>query len=156
MFPYIRLGYQDQDNFVRNLVTVLFPYGIYSTFPVVQSALQTTGGAANVVQPAPQDLGDPILSTDEMKVWCHIEPDQDEDDDLLTTLEIAARLHTQNVLRKLLDPVTVGANIKQAMLLLVAHWYRNRESVSVIEMYCVPQAYEALLSPERSYPLGVY
>jgi uncharacterized phage protein (predicted DNA packaging) len=153
MFPFL-FGYQDQDNFVRNLVTVLFPF----TAAYVRVPTGGTAAAENQVRSiaTPRDLGDPILNVDEIKTWCHIESDQDAEDDLLTTLEIAARLHTENYLRRLLDPDTVTANIKQAMCLLIAHWYRNREAICVNELYVVPHGYDAILMPERDYPLGVY
>jgi hypothetical protein len=67
---------------------------------------------------------------------------------------MAARLNTENYLRNTID-ATVGENIKLAMLLLIAHWYRNREAVSTgrtmqgVEM---PLGYKELLSSERDYP----
>jgi len=76
------------------------------------------------------------------------------DDELLTMYEMAARLRTETFLRYQIDDA-VGENIQLAMLLLIAHWYRNREAVSTgrtsqgIEM---PLAYTDLLSMERDFP----
>mgnify|MGYP003480158396 CR=1 FL=1 len=44
----------------------------------------------------------------------------------------------------------VPAAIRQAMLLLVGHWYQNRETVSVGDaVYQLPFAVDALLGPRR-------
>lgn len=45
----------------------------------------------------------------------------------------------------------VPREIKQAMLFLVGHWYANRESVSVVNTYEVPQTVDYLLLPWRVY-----
>lgn len=132
-------GAQDRDNFVRNLVTVLFG----------GAASWTAEGAARA-RPLSKSLKsvDPVLTLDDIKTHCHIELDQTDEDAYLRTLEMAAHIHTQNVVRREFD-ATVGENIKLAMLLLVAHWYRQRESASPIEHFPVPEAYHALLWPER-------
>ena len=73
----------------------------------------------------------------------------------IITYEMAARLNTENYLRYEID-VNVGENIKQACLMLIAHWYRNREAVTTgktsvgVEM---PFGYKELLSSERDYPV---
>jgi uncharacterized phiE125 gp8 family phage protein len=43
----------------------------------------------------------------------------------------------------------VPEEIKQALLLLVGHWYEHREEVSEVELYKVPMACESLLSPYK-------
>jgi hypothetical protein len=69
---------------------------------------------------------------------------------------MAARLTTQRYLRADADlDDTVGENIKQAMYLLVAHWYRNREAVVAGSMAEIPLGYLAILFPERDYK-GAY
>jgi hypothetical protein len=97
----------------------------------------------------------PLLTLDQIKLHCHIELDQTEEDALLLDYEMAARLHTENYLRYQIDN-TMGENIKQACLMLVAHWYRNREAVStgrgsVGEQ--MPLAYMSLLHLERDFPI---
>jgi uncharacterized phage protein (predicted DNA packaging) len=141
-------GAQDQDNFVRNLITILQP-GWWV-------------GGGTVVHPGPSPLSKtakdlaPVLTLDQIKLHCHIELDQTAEDTLLKDLEMAARLHTQSVLRRSIDD-TVGENVKQALLVLIAHWYRNRETVLVGSISSViPLTYTALLSTERNYPEGTY
>lgn len=41
------------------------------------------------------------------------------------------------------------AQIKQAVLLLAAHWYNQRESVAGVEMRQVPDTLQALIKPFR-------
>lgn len=48
------------------------------------------------------------------------------------------------------DPEDVPSTIKHAMLLLICHWYENRESVSAgIDMMTVPMTFDALIAPHR-------
>lgn len=42
---------------------------------------------------------------------------------------------------------SVPASIRQAMLLLVAHWYRNREAVTAAAMSDLPMGVQSLLTP---------
>ena len=149
-YPYhgpVVSGSQDRDNFVRDLITILSE-GWWSgaTDPYPPPSPLTTSA---------RDLA-PVLTLPEIKLHCHIDDDQTVEDGLLADLEMAARLHTQNVLRRSIDD-TVGENVKQAMLLLIAHWYRNRETVLTGTISGVlPLTYTALLSSERLYPPGVY
>jgi uncharacterized phiE125 gp8 family phage protein len=47
------------------------------------------------------------------------------------------------------DPLEVPARIQAAMLLLIAHWYANRESVSSAILTSIPFGIDALLASER-------
>jgi uncharacterized phage protein (predicted DNA packaging) len=155
MTPHTRVPYhgpvvegsQDRDNFVRNLITILYAgwwWGAAGEEPVEPKPISGS------IREAP-----PVVTLDEIKLHCHIEPDQTAEDSLLQMLEMAAHLHTQNKLRRAFD-ATVGENVKLAMLVLIAHWYRNREASSALRLAEVPMAYDALLSPERDFPLGCY
>jgi uncharacterized phage protein (predicted DNA packaging) len=144
--------YEDQDNFVRDLVTIAAPFGWWGWWD------QTPPPPAPPVTPSGSASSrPPLLTLDEIKLHCHIEADQTVEDSLLETYEMAARINTENYLRYTIDdPANVGENIKMACLLLVAHYYRNREAVSTgrtsmgIEM---PLGYKELLSTERDYPI---
>lgn len=150
-YPYhgpVIEGAQDRDNFVRNLITILTPGWWWGAPPT------TDPPPPSPLSKSAKDLT-PILTLDQIKIHCHIELDQTAEDDLLKGMEMAARLHTQNVLRRDLDD-TVGENVKLAMGMLIAHWYRNRESVGTDKFVMLPLSYMALLSPERLYPPGTY
>ena len=41
------------------------------------------------------------------------------------------------------------APLVHAMLMLAAHWYNQRESVSATQMYAVPDSLQALIKPYR-------
>lgn len=155
MIPHDRIPYhgpviegsQDRDNFIRDLVTVLRGFGASAaaTEPVPPRPILST------LEGTP-----PVLSLDRIKNHCHIELDQTDEDDELMLLEMAARLHTQNKLRRPIDD-TVGEHVKVAMLVLIAYWYRNREAVIVGTIAQIaPLAYDMLLAPERDFPPGCY
>lgn len=95
-----------------------------------------------------------VVTLDEIKMHCRIEPDQTVEDSYLLSLEMAAHIHIENDLRRpnQLD-ASAPENIKLAMLVLIAHWYRNREAVDIVtgSVDTVPLAYSALLSTEREY-----
>jgi hypothetical protein len=136
---------EDQDNFVRDLGTILGS----GAGGFAGSGSDTP---APPVPPSPSAASrPPVVTVPWIKMHCHIEPDQTADDDYLKQLEMAARLHTENFLRYQIDDA-VGENIKQAMLVLIAHWYRNREAILEGRWLVTPLAYQALLSAERDYP----
>ena len=53
------------------------------------------------------------------------------------------------------DPSDVPARIQAAMLLLIAHWYANRESVSPMNLTSIPFGVDALLASERFDTFGL-
>lgn len=103
------------------------------------------------------------LTLEEIKTQCVIDQDETEDDQYLQMLASAAEDQVQSDLNRNLyadsDPdedsngLVVGARIKMAMLLLVAHWYRNREATSELTIKEVPLAYDAIIRPHRLIPL---
>lgn len=155
MIPHVRLdrvSYHDRDNFVRNLVTILLSDGTSVQLPTSAiGSLKNTSPLSASAASAPA-----VLTLVEIKLHCRVEPTMTDDDPLLLDLEMAAHLHVENLIRRTID-AAVGENIKLAMLLLIAHWYRNRESIITGTLVAtMPHAVEALLAAERDYPLGVY
>lgn len=142
--PALPVALEDRDNFIRDMGTVL-------------TGTAWTDGDGTASPPPPvtptgsASSRDPVLTLPEIKAQCHVELDQTYDDTYLTQLEMAARLHTENYLRYTID-ATVGENIKQALLILIADWYRNRELMRDGRWVDAPIAYKALLSVERDYP----
>lgn len=53
------------------------------------------------------------------------------------------------------DPSTCPASISQAILLLIGHWYANREAVAEKALVNLPLAVDALLSPFKFHNLSI-
>ncbi len=86
----------------------------------------------------------------------HVRADDFADDDeylehLLETAEsavITATNRTQEELEQM-GGGTVPTPIKHAIMMLGAHWYNQRESVSSVQMHAVPDSLQALIKPYR-------
>ena len=95
------------------------------------------------------------LTPADVKKHCVIGDDFTEDDTLLQDYIDAAERHVQNHVRRDLDaefPDGWPANIVQAVRMLVAHFYTNREATIVaVRASKIPLSVEALLECERSF-----
>lgn len=86
----------------------------------------------------------------------HVRADDFADDDeylehLLETAEsavITATNRTQEELEQM-GGGEVPAPIKHAIMMVGAHWYNQRESVSSVQMHAVPDSLQALIKPYR-------
>lgn len=108
-----------------------------------------------------------MLTIDKAKHHCNIEQEFTEDDDWFDVRIKAAVRYVENYTRRkmyyeeadpayLLDPdaLLYGEDIETAMLLLIAHWYANREAVVVAAtVVSLDFAVESLLQPYRIYGL---
>ncbi|WP_249976081.1 head-tail connector protein [Vreelandella olivaria] len=110
-----------------------------------------------------------MLELDIIKQHVRLEPDDDEDDALLETYSgSAARMvenHTGRTLYATASAVPKDASgnpnnphalvldddISTAMLLLIGHWYANRESVVHGTTSELPMGVKALIEPYRHY-----
>lgn len=87
----------------------------------------------------------------------HVRADDFADDDeylqhLLDTAEsavITATHRTQEELAQMGNGHDVPTPIKHAIMMLGAHWYNQRESVSNVQMHAVPDSLQALIKPYR-------
>lgn len=87
----------------------------------------------------------------------HVRADDFADDDeylqhLLDTAEsavITSTNRTQEELAQMGNGHDVPTPIKHAILMLGAHWYNQRESVSSVQMHTVPDSLQALIKPYR-------
>ncbi|HBR2090986.1 TPA: phage gp6-like head-tail connector protein [Klebsiella quasipneumoniae subsp. quasipneumoniae] len=100
-----------------------------------------------------------------VKEHCRVDSDFTGDDALLNLYTGAAARYVETWTRRKLyeseespgyaedaDSILPGCDVKAAMLLLIGHWYANRETVSVGQTVAeVPFAVEALLQPYRIY-----
>ncbi|MDY5946350.1 MAG: head-tail connector protein [Prevotella sp.] len=86
----------------------------------------------------------------------HVRADDFADDDeylchLLESAEIAVITAT-NRSREELEQMGGGevpAPIRHAIMMLGAHWYNQRESVSSVQMHAVPDSLQSLIKPYR-------
>lgn len=86
----------------------------------------------------------------------HVRADDfaDDDDYLMFLLEsaeeavITATNRTRNELEQMGDG-DVPLPIKHAIMMLGAHWYNQRESVSSVQMHSVPDSLQSLIKPYR-------
>ncbi|MBI46752.1 MAG: hypothetical protein CMG91_04685 [Marinobacter sp.] len=112
-----------------------------------------------------------MLELDIIKQHVRLEPDFVEDDTLLETYSTAAQRLVENHTGRTLyataaeipkdpdtgevtdeDALVLDDDITTAMLLLIGHWYVNRESVVVGAITSeLPMAVEALISPYRHF-----
>lgn len=86
----------------------------------------------------------------------HVRADDFADDDeylghLLESAEIAVVTATNRTREELeqMGGGEVPAPIKHAIMMLGAHWYNQRESVSSVQMYAVPDSLQSLIKPYR-------
>lgn len=108
-----------------------------------------------------------MLELNVVKQHCRIDTDFDGDDALLNLYTGAAARYVQTWTRRTLyenhsspgfaedpQPILLDDDVKAAMLLLIGHWYANREAVNIGNITSsVPFAVEALLQPYRIYGL---
>lgn len=87
----------------------------------------------------------------------HVRADDFADDDeymqhLLDTAEVTVVAATNRSVDEL---ITLGGGdvyplpLQQAAMMLAAHWYNQRESVSTVQMHEVPDSLQALVKPYR-------
>ena len=108
-----------------------------------------------------------MLTKEQVKHHCNIEQDFTEDDAWIDTGIKAAERYVEKLTRRLLyekaddplymadpDALLYGEDVEMAMLMLIAHWYTNRETVSTgSTTSALAFSTEALLQPYRIYGL---
>ena len=81
----------------------------------------------------------------------------DEEWEYVEALCLAAENAVANHIARPLSEITDSStgklppSVNHAILLLVGHWYANRESISFAQGQPIPQGYEYLLQPYKSY-----
>lgn len=104
-----------------------------------------------------------LITVDEAKIQCRIEPEMTEEDGLLAGLIEAALSHLQADINAPLLPVLEQGQpgqlltpaLRLAALLLIGHWYVNREAVVTGTIATtLPLAYDSLIHPYRQIVVG--
>lgn len=94
-----------------------------------------------------------------LKAHCNVTGS--DDDDLLMRLLNAAKAHTVARLGFAIDDATefpsgTPDDLEQAVFMLAAHWYENREaSIAGVTIQTVPFGYADILANYRTYTFGV-
>ena len=107
-----------------------------------------------------------VVTMDELKMQMRV--DLEEEDVIIEAYGIAAEDAVVSMTRRTLEELAVigrteaqltgevedvaadfPARLKIAVLMLAAHWYRNREPVATVAMNAVPYAMEVLVKPYR-------
>ena len=91
-----------------------------------------------------------------LKKHLNIDESWVEDDEYIKALCIAAECAVENHIQRPLTEIVdehgkLPPAVKHAILLLVGHFYANRESVSFATASEIPLAYKYLLQPYKSY-----
>lgn len=86
----------------------------------------------------------------------HVRADDFADDDeylehLLGVAEVSVITATNRTGQELTDDNggEFPAPLKHAVMMLAAHWYNQRESVSSVQMHAVPDSLQSLIKPYR-------
>lgn len=90
-----------------------------------------------------------MISLDEVKHQCRIE--HDDEDGLLVVYINAAKTYAQSWIDDELDEENPAQ--KQALLLLIGHWYVNREAVNADSQLPIPHGFDAIM--QRYRKMGV-
>jgi len=99
-----------------------------------------------------------FLTMDDIKAQARVEPEFTDDDDYLKLLGRAAERKVFNDTQRTYDEIVAKwgewpEDLTLAALMLVSHWYKNRESTTNQSMSVVPYGYEGLY---MEYRKGTY
>lgn len=89
-----------------------------------------------------------ILTVDEVKA--HLRIEHDEEDELIESLINKAQAAAEDYCRESFDdPDTVPEPVKLAVLLMVSHYYEDRDNSDMTIYHTMREAFENLLYPHR-------
>ena len=97
------------------------------------------------------------VTLNEAKAQCRVE--HNADDDLIQSYITAAREYCEDFLNTKLvsedeeEEIEIKTKWKQAILLIVAGWYANRENISSTNLQNIPLGAEQLLWQDRDLPV---
>lgn len=100
---------------------------------------------------------------EKLRAQCRIDTDDATDDELLMLYFRAACRKAENFINRKLyeetvpeggpEGVLIADDVLLALMLLVGHWYENRENSSDVSKAPVPFGFSSLLEPYRFIPL---
>ena len=102
-------------------------------------------------------------SVEELRYQCRIDSDDDTEDVMLTLYLNASLKHAEKITNCHLydnavpdddpDGLVIEDDIKLALMLLVSHWYENREEATDAAKASIPFGFTSLIEPYRYIPL---
>jgi len=100
---------------------------------------------------------------EKLRGQCRIDTDDETEDELLNLYFNAGRRKAENFINRKLyeelvpdddpDGLAIKDDILLALMLLVGHWFENREQTSDASKSSIPYGFESLLEPYRYIPL---
>lgn len=166
---HLRVDGTDEDAYISSLIGAATAYvgaqGILGKALTTQTWKQveeSPSGAVNLLLHPVQSLSavkyydtDNALQTDTLgnyrlisgDAWAYVEPT--EGNDWPTTFDRPDAVQIEFVAGYDDAGVSLPENVRHAMLLLIAHWYENREDVAFGQPVPIPHGVEALLSMTR-------
>lgn len=106
-----------------------------------------------------------FVTIEEVKQQCYLDESDVSEDVYLKMLATAALKHTQNYTNRILytsvdvippeveNGLVWSEDIKMGVLLLIGHWYENRESTSEKRITNIPFGFGALVTPYKFIPV---
>lgn len=103
-----------------------------------------------------------FVTIEEVKQQCYLDEQDISEDNYLNLLTSAALKHVENYTNRVLyvtdKPESESAllwsdDIKMAVLLLIGHWYENRENSSDARVMDIPFGFHALVTPYKFIPV---
>jgi len=98
-------------------------------------------------------------SIEQIREQCRLDADDSSEDNYLASLAKAAKKKAENFINRKLyvDEVSLGdpdgllitEDVNLALLLVIAHWYENREDSSDASKISIPLGFTALLEPYK-------
>jgi uncharacterized phage protein (predicted DNA packaging) len=89
-----------------------------------------------------------VITPDEARAYLRL--DGDEESAIIAGLIAAARVHVEQATGMALDvDATVPPPLRQAMLMLIGHWFNAREAAAEARFDQVPHGVAALIAPYR-------
>lgn len=100
---------------------------------------------------------------EKLRAQCRIDADDETEDELLLLYFASARRRAENFINRKLyedavpdtdpDGLVIADDILLALMLLVGHWYENREEATDAAKASIPFGFTSLIEPYRYIPL---
>lgn len=101
-------------------------------------------------------------SIQELRYQCRIDSDDDAEDVMLELYLNASLKHAEKIVNRHLyddavpeddpDGLVIDDDVKLALMLLVSHWYENREPVSHDSVNTIPFGVKSIFEQHRKVP----